>query len=90
MSLGSGELSEAVPAIDCTEFVLLVDELVQTDPGHWGAVVRKHLRDCPPCLTYLRQMADLRVLLRCVFNEQKLTDGQAARVLTAITELREG
>lgn len=81
---------QVVPAIDCTEFVLLVDELVETDSGEWNGVVRKHLRDCPPCLTYLQQIADLRVLLGCVFSEERLTDGQAARVLTAISELRGG
>lgn len=84
------ELGETVPAIDCTEFVLLVDELVETDPEEWSAVVRKHLRDCLPCLTYLQQMGDLRVLLRCAFSEEKLTDAQTAGVLAAIGEFREG
>lgn len=90
MNPGRGELSEAVPAVDCTEFVLLVDELVEADPGEWNAVVRKHLRDCPPCLTYLQQITDLRVLLGCVFTQEEPSEESVARALAAISEITEG
>jgi hypothetical protein len=70
--------------MDCTEFVLLVDDLVQSDPREWSAIVRRHLRECPPCLTYLQQMLDLRVLLSHVFDGEKLSGQQVEGVLTAI------
>jgi len=50
-----------VPAMDCVDFVRLVDDLVDSDPQLWGAVVAKHLEDCPPCLVYLQQMLDLKI-----------------------------
>ncbi len=39
-----------VPAIDCVDFVRMVDDLVNTDPAHWGPIAATHLEDCPPCL----------------------------------------
>lgn len=72
-----------VPAIDCVDFVRLVDDLVDSDPQTWGAVVAKHLDECPPCLVYLQQMRDLKILLNHVYDGQKLTDehvvGSSAR-----------
>lgn len=79
----------SVPAIDCVEFVRLVDDLVESDPREWGAIVAKHLEDCPPCLVYLQQMLDLKVLLNHVFDGEKLTDGQISGVINAITTFRE-
>lgn len=79
-----------VPAIDCVEFVRLVDELVESDPEQWGAIVAKHLEDCPPCLVYLQQMLDLKVLLNHVFDGEKLSEGQIAGVINAVTMFRDG
>lgn len=79
---------DTVPAIDCADFVLLVDDLVDSDPLEWGAIVTKHLDDCPPCLVYLRQMVDLRILLRHVFDGQRLSDEHVEGVLTAINAFR--
>ena len=79
-----------VPAIDCVDFVRLVGDLVDSDPQHWGAIVAKHLEDCPPCLTYLQQMLDLKVLLDHVFEGEKLSDEQAAGVIETITALQKG
>jgi predicted anti-sigma-YlaC factor YlaD len=80
---------DTVPAIDCTDFVALVDDLVDSDPRRWAAVVTKHLRDCPPCLIYLQQMRDLKILLRHVFAGERLTDEHIEGVLNTLTELRE-
>ncbi|MHA7651650.1 hypothetical protein ACX9NE_22020 [Mycobacterium sp. ML4] len=79
-----------VPAIDCVEFVRLVDELMESDPRQWGAIVAKHLEDCPPCLVYLQQMLDLKVLLSHVHDGEKLSDGQISGVINAITDLKNG
>jgi hypothetical protein len=79
-----------VPAIDCVDFVLLVDALVDSDPGEWGPIVVKHLADCPPCLVYLQQMLDLKILLNHVFEGEKLTDEHIAGVINAITHFRKG
>jgi hypothetical protein len=76
-----------VPAIDCTEFVLMVDELVQTEPDKWGPIVDKHLADCPPCLVYLQQMLDIQTILRHAQQGQRLADDEVERVLAAITTL---
>ncbi|BDB42329.1 MULTISPECIES: hypothetical protein [Mycobacterium] len=78
-----------VPAIDCVEFVRLVDDLVDSDPQRWGAIVARHLEECPPCLVYLQQMLDLKVLLSHVFDGQKLSDAQISGVLDTITTLRD-
>jgi hypothetical protein len=77
-----------VPAIDCVDFVRLVDDLVDSDPEQWGAIVEKHLEDCDPCLIYLQQMLDLKVLLNHVFDGDKLSDDDIAGVVNAITTLR--
>jgi hypothetical protein len=76
---------DAVPDIDCAEFVRMVDELVRTDPAAWGPVVDKHLTDCPPCVIYLQQMLDLRTILRHVQMGERLADDEVERVLHAIT-----
>lgn len=73
--------------MDCTEFVLLVDELVATDPDHWGPVIDKHLADCPPCLIYLQQMLDIQTILAQARDGQRLTDDEVDRVLVAIATL---
>jgi hypothetical protein len=90
MTFGPFEQDDAagtIPAIDCTEFVVLVDNLVQSDPRDWSAIVRKHLDECPPCLVYLQQMLDLRVLLSHVFDGEKLTGEQVEGVLAAINAM---
>lgn len=69
--------------IDCTEFVLMVDELVHTEPERWGPVVDKHLTDCPPCSVYLQQMLDIQTALRHVRQGQQLADNEVERVLAA-------
>lgn len=79
-----------VPAIDCVEFVLLVDDLVQSDPEQWGAIVDKHLADCPPCLVYLQQMLDLNVLLNHIGDRDKLTGATVAGVLDTLQGLQNG
>jgi len=79
-----------VPAIDCVDFVRLVGDLVDSDPQHWGAIVAKHLEDCPPCLTYLQQMLDLKALLNHVFDGEQLSDADVAGVVNAINNFREG
>ncbi|OBJ51050.1 hypothetical protein [Mycobacterium asiaticum] len=73
-----------VPAIDCVEFVQLVDDLVQSDPQQWGAIVDKHLADCPPCLVYLQQMLDLKVLLNYIGDRDRLTGATVAGVLETL------
>jgi hypothetical protein len=77
-----------VPAMDCVDFVRLVDELVDSDPRLWGAVVAKHLEDCPPCLVYLQQMLDLKILLDHVFEGEKLSDTHVAGVIDTISALK--
>ena len=77
-----------VPAIDCVEFVRLVDDLVDADPQQWGAIVARHLQDCPPCLVYLQQMLDLKALLSQVSGGQTLSGGHAAALLERLDELR--
>ena len=77
-----------VPSIDCVEFVRLVDDLVESDPRQWGAIVAKHLNECPPCLVYLQQMLDLKVLLNHVFVGDQLTDEQIAGVVNSIDNLK--
>ncbi|CAM3272234.1 hypothetical protein BST27_25665 [Mycobacterium intermedium] len=79
-----------VPAIDCVDFVRLVDDLIDSDPQHWGPIVAKHLDECPPCLVYLQQMRDLRVLLHHVFDGETLTDEDVAGVIRTIDGLRNG
>jgi predicted anti-sigma-YlaC factor YlaD len=77
-----------VPAIDCTDFVLLVDDLVDSAPEQWGAVVAKHLRECPPCLIYLQQMHDLKILLSHVFDGEKLSDEHIEGVVNTLAAFR--
>jgi predicted anti-sigma-YlaC factor YlaD len=79
-----------VPALDCVDFVRLVDDLVDSEPAQWGPIVARHLDECPPCLVYLQQMLDLKILLRHVFEGEKLTDADVAGVLDAIATLRKG
>jgi hypothetical protein len=79
-----------VPAMDCVDFVRLVDDLVDSDPQLWGAVVARHLEDCPPCLVYLQQMLDLKILLDHVFEGEKLTDEHVAGVIKTINALQKG
>jgi hypothetical protein len=79
-----------VPAIDCVDFVRLVDDLVDSDPQRWGAIVARHLEECPLCLTYLQQMLDLKVLLNHVFDGEKLSDKQIAGVINAAQTFRKG
>ena len=78
-----------VPAIDCVDFVRLVDDLVESDPQLWGPIVAKHLEDCPPCLVYLQQMLDLKVLLNHVFDGQRLSDEQITGVIDTLHGLRD-
>ncbi len=79
-----------VPAIDCVDFVRLVDELVDSDPDQWGPIVAKHLEDCPPCLVYLQQMLDLKVLLNHVYEGEKLSEERIAEVVNALNNFRKG
>jgi hypothetical protein len=79
-----------VPAIDCVDFVRLVDDLVDSNPDQWGPIVAKHLEDCPPCLVYLQQMLDLKILLNHVFEGEQLSEEQIAGVVTALNNLKEG
>ena len=79
-----------VPAIDCVDFIRLVDDLVDSDPQQWGVIVAKHLDECPPCLVYLQQMLDLKGLLNPVFDGEKLSDEHITGVITAINTLRKG
>jgi hypothetical protein len=70
-----------IPAIDCIDFVRLVDALVDSDPDQWGPIVAKHLEDCPPCLVYLQQMLDLKVVLNHIFEGEKLSEEHIAGVV---------
>lgn len=79
-----------IPAVDCVDFVRLVDDLVDADPEHWGPIVAKHLEECPPCLVYLQQMLDLKVLLHHVFAGDKLSDEQVSGVINSINDFTEG
>jgi hypothetical protein len=78
-----------VRAIDCVEFVRLVDDLVDSDPQQWGAIVARHLEECPPCLVYLQQMLDLKVLLNRVCAEQRVADRDVAEVIKRINAFRQ-
>ncbi|OBJ52413.1 hypothetical protein [Mycobacterium sp. 1423905.2] len=77
-----------VPAIDCVDFVRLVDDLVESDPAQWGPIVARHLEECPPCLVYLQQMLDLKVLLNHVFDGEKLSDDHIAGVLNTVNAMK--
>ncbi|GAB4925015.1 hypothetical protein [Mycobacterium avium] len=79
-----------VPAIDCVDFVRLVDDLVDADPQQWGPIVAKHLDECPPCLIYLQQMLDLKILLRHVFDGEQLGEHDVTRILNALNTLTKG
>jgi hypothetical protein len=79
-----------VPAIDCVDFVGLVDNLVDSDPQEWGAIVAKHIEDCPPCLVYLQQMLDLKILLNHVYDGEKLSEEHIAGVINSINPFRKG
>lgn len=79
-----------IPAIDCVDFVRIVDDLVDSDPAQWGPIVAKHLEDCPQCLVYLQQLLDLKVLLNHVFEGERLSDEHIAGVIRAINDLTEG
>ncbi|ATA28564.1 hypothetical protein MLM_2111 [Mycobacterium lepraemurium] len=79
-----------VPAIDCVDFVRLVDDLVDADPQQWGPIVAKHLEECPPCLIYLQQMLDLKTLLRHVFDGEQLGEHDVTRILNALNTLTKG
>lgn len=81
---------KTVPAIDCVEFVRLVNDLVDSDPWRWGAIVARHRDECPPCLVYLQQMLDLRILLGHVFDGQQLSDEHIAGVMRGINAFRAG
>lgn len=77
-------------SIDCTDFVVLVDELLEAFPQEGGPIVTRHLNECPPCVIYLQQMQDLRILLNLAFRDEKLDDTSVERVVSAITTLEEG
>jgi hypothetical protein len=79
-----------IPAIDCVDFVRLVDDLVDSDPDQWGPIVAKHVADCPPCLVYLQQILDLKVLLGHVFEGERLGDEHVVGVVNAINHFKEG
>lgn len=79
---------DSVPAIDCVELVRLVDDLVDSDPRQWDAIVARHLADCPPCLVYLQQMLDLKALLRIVSDGQHLSDTDVLGIIDTL--LRDG
>jgi len=53
-----------VSTLDCVEFVTLVDDLIDLQPPSWPSYFEQHLRDCPPCAQFLKQMLDLQLLLR--------------------------
>ena len=80
----------AVPEINCVEFIRHVDDLVDSDPGQWGPIVAKHLDDCPRCVIYLHQMLDLKVVLSHVFEGEKLSDEDVADVISAIHNFKGG
>jgi hypothetical protein len=80
----------AVPAIDRAVFILLVDDLVDSDALGWGAVVATHLQDCPACLVYLQRMHDLKIVLSPVFDGEKLSGEHIEAVLNAINTIRRG
>jgi hypothetical protein len=73
-----------VPTIDCVDFVRLVDDLVDADPRQWGPIVARHLDECPPCLVYLHQMLDLKMLLHHVFDGDRLSDEHIAGIIGSI------
>lgn len=79
-----------VPAIDCVEFVQLVDDLVDSDPQQWGAIVARHLDECPPCLVYLQQVLDLKVLLSQVSVAEVIADEDVAAVMERLNRFRRG
>lgn len=55
-----------------------------------GPIVAKHLDECPPCLVYLQQMLDLKILLSHVFDGERLSEEHIAGVINTIHSLRKG
>ncbi|WP_172835126.1 hypothetical protein [Mycobacterium gordonae] len=53
-------------------------------------VAARAVQHCPPCLVYLQQMLDLKVLLTLVFDSEKLSEEQISGVMNTISSFREG
>ncbi|HET6501418.1 MAG TPA: hypothetical protein VFG87_11715 [Amycolatopsis sp.] len=76
-------------AIDCVDFLGLVDDLVEVDDERWDAQVTRHLRECPPCRIFLEQLQDLRRILRTRTDETlPLTDPRITSLLTHARSIR--
>ena len=69
---------------DCVEFVNLAHQLLDADESTWDRKIHAHLASCPPCEVYLRQLEDLRTLLRSLGPALPADD---PRLLTALKAL---
>lgn len=69
----------------CDEFVLLVDDLISTPRDQWGEVVDLHLKNCPPCVTYLQQMLDLQEIFRNIRQGHSLPQGDIDDMVDKLT-----
>jgi predicted anti-sigma-YlaC factor YlaD len=77
-------------AIDCIDFLPLVDDLLEIDNEGWDAQVVRHLEECPPCRIFLEQLQDLRRILRAQDDEAlPLYDPRIRMLLTQACSTRE-
>jgi predicted anti-sigma-YlaC factor YlaD len=77
-------------AIDCIDFLPLVDDLLEIDDEGWDAQVVRHLEECPPCRIFLEQLQDLRRMLRAQDDEAlALSDPRIRMLLTQPCSTRE-
>jgi len=77
-------------AIDCIDFLPLVDDLLEIDDEGWDAQVVRHLEECPPCRIFLEQLQDLRRILRAQDDEAlPLSDPRIRTLLIQACSTRE-
>jgi predicted anti-sigma-YlaC factor YlaD len=77
-------------AIDCIDFLPLVDDLLDIDDKGWDAQVVRHLEECPPCRIFLEQLQDLRRILRAQDEEAlPLSDPRVRTLLAHARSTRE-
>ena len=69
---------------DCVAFVALAHELIDADESTWAREVHAHLAACPPCEIYLRQLEDLRTLLRGLDPAVARDDPRVVAALAAL------
>ncbi|MGW3624858.1 hypothetical protein [Streptomyces sp. NPDC000880] len=90
MKIGENFDAANAAAIDCIDFLPLVDDLLEIDDEGWNAQVVRHLEECPPCRIFLEQLQDLRRILRAQVEESlPLSDPRIRMLLTHACSTRE-